>query len=288
MNNNTITLKNSFLSAKIKIHGAEIISITDKDGVERIWYGDENLWEDHAPVLFPVCGFLVEDTYLLNGKSFTMNPHGFAKCYDYVLESFSEDKAVFLLTSNNETKACYPFDFEFRVSYTLSENKLVVTYTVNNLTDGEMYFSVGSHEGYLCEGNISDYNLIFENGEEPINHLLAGAFLSGKTEKAPITNGVMEMCDREFKRLDTYIFKNPLSKSVTLKKKGAQKSITVEFPEAPNLLIWKEPGAEFLCIEPWCGLPDHDGEIRELSEKDGIVKLEKNGVFTNTHTIIID
>ena len=63
---------------------------------------------------------------------------------------------------------------------------------------------------------------------------------------------------------------------------------TVDFSETPNVLIWKEPDAPFICIEPWCGVPDHDGEVRELSEKDGIIKLEKNGVITNTHTIILD
>ncbi len=284
---NRTTIKNSFLTVEISNTGAELKSIVDKDGTQRLWQGGEE-WKGQAPLLFPVCGCMAESRYLYNGTSYTISPHGFARKSVFALECSSDDKAVYLLTSNEDTHKVYPFDFELRVTYTLNENTLAVTYTVNNTTDGDMYFSIGSHEGYLCEGETTDYNLFFDKKEVLPNYLLNGPLLNGEVEDAPITAGVMELCDSEFARLDTYIFRDTESKSVTLKKKGAEKSITVDFSETPNLLIWKEPGAPFMCIEPWCGVPDHDGEVRELSDKDGIVKLEKNGVFTNTHTIIID
>ena len=281
-------IKNNFLTVEIDSYGAELKSILDRDGNQRLWHGDENFWAGQAPLLFPVCGCMTESRYLFNGKSYDIKPHGCAKRSLFTLESKEDDKAVYLLTSDSETRKVYPFDFELRVTYSIFENRLAVTYTVNNKTDGDMYFSIGSHEGFLCEGETADYNIFFDKKEELPNHLLNGPLLNNQTEKAPITDGVMELCDSEFKRLDTYIFKNTISKCVTLKKKGVDKSISVEYLDTPNLLIWKEPGAEFVCIETWCGLPDHDGEVRELSDKDGIIKLEKNGVFNNTHTIIID
>ncbi len=281
------TIKNSFLTVEISNAGAELKSIVDKNGTQCLWQGGDE-WNGQAPLLFPVCGCMTESRYLYNGTSYTIPPHGFARKSVFSLESSSDDKAVYLLTSSEDTRKVYPFDFELRVTYTLTENALAVTYTVNNKTDGEMYFSIGSHEGYLCEGETPEYNIFFDKKEVLPNHLLNGPLLNGEVEDAPITDGVMELCDSEFKRLDTYIFKDTISKRVTLKKKDADKSVSVEYPDTPNLLIWKEPGAEFVCIEPWCGLPDHDGEVRELADKDGIVKLEKNGVFNNTHTIIID
>ncbi len=281
-------IKNSFLTVTIDSFGAELKRITESDGTERLWNGDETCWNGYAPLLFPVCGCMSEGRYLYNGKSYKIHNHGFAKRSLFSLETLEEDRAVYLLSSNDNTRAVYPFDFDLRVTYALKDNSIAVTYTVNNKTDGDMYFSIGSHEAYLCEGQTPDYNIFFDKKEILPNHLLNGPFLNGKTEDAPITDGVMDLCDDEFKRLDTYIFRDTLSKRVTLKKKGAVKSITVDFSETPNVLIWKEPGAPFVCIEPWCGVPDHDGEVREISEKDGIIKLEKNGVFTNTHTIIID
>ena len=287
MNSRTV-IKSSFLTVEIDSRGAELKSIVDADGTQRLWQGDKDLWEDQAPLLFPVCGRMTESRYLYNGTSYTIPPHGFARDCVFTLESSTVDKAVYLLTSNDNTRKVYPFDFELRVIYALTENSLAVTYTVNNKTDGDMYFSIGSHEGYLCEGETPDYNIFFDKKEFLPNHLLNGPFLNGEVEDAPITDGIMELCDDEFKRLDTYIFRDTVSKRVTLKKKNDEKSVTVDFSQTPNLLIWKEPGAPFICIEPWCGVPDHFNEVRELSDKDGIVKLEKNGVFTNTHTIIIN
>lgn len=282
------TIKNNFLTVKINSYGAELSSIIDKDGEERLWQGDEKWWAGQAPLLFPVCGCMSEGRYLFNGKSYDIRNHGFAKRSEFIVESTTDDMAVFLLLSDDETKKVYPFDFELRVIYKLIDNKIEVTYAVNNKTDGNMYFSIGSHEAYMCKGTTPEYNIFFDKKEDLPNYLLNGPFLNDKSEEAPITDGVMMLCDDEFKRLDTYIFKNTQSKCVTLKKQGAEKSVSVEFPETPNLLIWKEPGAEFLCIEPWCGLPDHDGEVREISEKDGIVSLSKDEKFTNTHTIIFN
>lgn len=281
-------IKNEFLTVEIDSFGAELKSIVDKDGTERLWNGDEAYWNGQAPLLFPVCGCMYEGRYLHNGKSYDIRNHGFAKRCAFTLESKIENSAVYLLTSNEETRKVYPFQFELRVIYTLKDNTIAVTYTVNNKTDGEMYFSIGSHEGYMCEGETSDYNIFFDKKEILPNYLLNGPFLNGEIEDAPITDGIMVLSDSEFSRLDTYIFRDTESKRVTLKKKNSEKQITVDFSDTPNLLIWKEPGAPFVCIEPWCGVPDHDGEVREISEKDGIIKLEKNGVFTNTHTIIID
>ena len=281
-------IKNDFLTIKIDSFGAELRSILDSDGTERLWQGDEKWWDGYAPHLFPICGCMYEGRYLYNGKSYDIRNHGFAKRSLFTIETLEKDKVVYLLVSNDETKAVYPFDFEFRVTYTLKENALAVTYTVDNKTDGDIYFSIGSHEAYMCEGGTVDYNIFFDKKEILPNHLLNGPFLNGNVEDAPITDGVMELIDSEFARLDTYIFRDTDSKRVTLKKQGSEKSVTVDFSETPNVLIWKEPNAPFICIEPWCGVPDHDGEVRELSDKDGIIKLEKNGVFTNTHTIIID
>lgn len=281
-------LKNEYLTVEISNVGAELKSILDSDNVERLWQGDPTWWEDQAPLLFPVCGCMTENRYLYNGKSYTMPPHGFAKDSVFLLESVDTKKAVYLLKSNEETLKVYPFEFELRVIYELNANKISVTYIVTNNSQWEMYFSIGSHEGYSSPGKTTDYRMLFENDESLTNYLLEGPLLNGETQLIKLKNGALTFTDEEFKALDTLIFLNTNSKRVTLKKDNSDKSISVEFPETDNLLIWKEPGSEFFCIEPWCGLPDYVGEVREISEKPAINKLEKSGVFQRTHTIIID
>jgi len=281
-------LKNDCLMVEISTEGAELRSIKDSDNCERLWQRDEKWWNGQAPLLFPVCGCMNEQKYLHKGKTYTIPPHGFARRKVFTLESSTNTKAVYLLESDSETLSVYPFEFELRVIYKLDKNRLSVTYAIRNKTDGEMYFSIGSHEAFSFEGNITDYRLDFEKAEPLVNHLLDGPLLNGKTEPKETENGALSMNDEEFKALDTLIFVNTESKKVTFRGVNPGRSVSVEFPGTDNLLIWKEPYAEFLCIEPWCGLPDYVGEPRELSEKPAINKLEKNGVFEKTHTIIID
>lgn len=282
------TLKNEFLTVQISTLGAELKSIKENNGEERLWQGDPKWWNGQAPILFPICGRLSEDKYLHNAKVYDLTPHGFARGKEFILESSDRVRAVYLLKSDSETLKIYPFEFELRVMYELRENKISVTYVVNNKTDGEMYFSIGSHEAYNCEGKTEDYEMFFDKNEPLVNYLVEGPLLCGKTENMAYVNGALTFTDEKFEELDTYIFLNSESKCVTLRKKDSKKSISVEFPEFDNILIWKKPYSEFFCIEPWCGLPDYVGGPGEISQKPGINKLEKNGVFQRTHTIIID
>lgn len=282
------TLKNEFLTVQISTMGAELKSIVDKSGEERLWQADPKWWNGQAPLLFPVCGCLADSKYLYNGKEYEFTPHGFARKKEFILEKEDGISATYLLKSDSQTLSVYPFEFELRVIYKLTENKISVTYIVNNKTDGEMYFSIGSHEAYSCKGKTTEYELFFEKNEPIVNYLLDGPLLNGKKEDMAYVDGALTFTDEKFAELDTYMFLNTESKRVTLKRKGSEKSVSVEFPGIDNLLIWKEPGSEFFCIEPWCGLPDYIGEPTEISQKPAINKLEKDGVFEKTHTIVID
>lgn len=281
-------IKNDFLTVVTESHGACLTSIIDKNGEERLWQGDPASWKDQAPLLWPVCGSLVEGRYMYNGKSYSLDQHGFGKDSDFVIEDADGEQVVYLLTSNEKTLKEYPFEFELRVIYSLDKNSINVTYLVTNKSCSEMYFSIGSHEGFICKGETGDYAVFLGNIENIENDLLNGPFLSGEKEIIPLDEGKLWLVDDEFEKRDTYIFKNIGEKRVTLLNKKTPGKITVDFPQTEHLLLWKDPGAEFLCVEPWCGLPDCYGIVSNLPEKPGIIKLEKNGVFENTHTITID
>lgn len=52
-------IENDFLKVTIDDHGAELVSIYDKEkDREVIWQGDPKFWGRHAPVLFPNVGKL--------------------------------------------------------------------------------------------------------------------------------------------------------------------------------------------------------------------------------------
>jgi galactose mutarotase-like enzyme len=75
-----------------------------------------------------------------------------------------------LLVSDENTKTVYPFDFEFRLKYTLQENQLELQYIVDNSGDKLLWFSVGGHPAFkvpIEEGlAYEDYRLVFNQTED--------------------------------------------------------------------------------------------------------------------------
>ncbi|MCC7300370.1 MAG: aldose 1-epimerase family protein, partial [Verrucomicrobia bacterium] len=105
------TIANQFLTVGVKEKGAELCSIRDADTTEYVWQADPAFWSRHAPVLFPIVGKLRNGRYELNGKTYELPPHGFARDMDFTLIEQTETSLVFQLLPTMETRACYPFEF---------------------------------------------------------------------------------------------------------------------------------------------------------------------------------
>lgn len=281
----TVVIKNGCLAVEISTLGAEIISIKDKNGQERQWNGDPNFWSGQAPIMFPICGGIKDDTLRLCGKEYPLKKHGFAMLTEFECEKADAESAVFLLRSNEETKKQYPFDFEMRAEYKLSGSSIEITYSVKNLSDGEMYFSFGAHEAYACPDGIGNYTVIFEKEESLDATVLDGNFLTN--EKNHISdNGRIELNDEYF-AIDALVFENLRSRSVRLVNKIDGREIRVDFPGFDYFLIWKVVGAGYVCLEPWSGCPDRVDFDGSFDEKEGITKLAAGKSFSLTHTVTI-
>ena len=57
-----IELKSEQLRVQFNSFGGALSSIKDAGGLEYLWQGDATYWSGQAPVLFPICGSLREDT----------------------------------------------------------------------------------------------------------------------------------------------------------------------------------------------------------------------------------
>ena len=280
-----ITISNEFLTATFSEIGAELKSLKC-DGKEHIWYGDPAFWTGSSPVLFPICSGLKDDEFIHNGKTYTLQKHGFARRAKFDVESVGDDTATFLLSSKNCPQDKYPFSYEFRITYTLVGKKVNVEYNVKNLTDGEMYFSIGAHEAYHCPEGIENYEIIFDKQESLDAYQLVGPLLSFNTVNYGKDINVLQLDNSLFAN-DCLIFKNLNSRGATLRNKTTNQKIEVKFEEFPYLLIWTVPGAPFVCIEPWCGITDNVDTNKQLSQKEGIEKIEKGGSFYRLHSFEI-
>lgn len=279
--NNTV-IDNGVLRAEITPFGAELISLK-KNGTEQLWCGDPKVWEGHSPILFPICGGLNDGKYTYKNTEYVLEKHGFAKNSIFAVEEAGEDYAVFLLKSDDKTKAVYPFDFEFRVKFSLCGSSLNAEYAVTNTGTGEMYFSVGAHEAYACAGGIENYSVEFECEEVFESSLQENGLMSRNTEIVA-ENCVLNLKNEYF--IDnSLIFQKLKSRRVRLAASDGKDVCKIEFADFPYLLLWTIPGAEYICIEPWCGLPDYNGERTDFDEKPGIIRVDAGMTEKRTHTI---
>ena len=280
-----VTLKNSELTVKVNELGAELRSIV-YNNTEYMWEGKPEIWSGTAPIMFPICGGLKEDKYLLKGKEYTLTKHGFAKLSLFEIESVTDESAIFLLKSSEETKASYPFDFEFRVIYTLSGKSLKVDYKVDNKSADTMYFNVGAHEAYATPEGIEDYDVLFDEEQTLNAQNLYGNILSQTSYPIIKDSKVLPLYDKYF-ILDALPFKNIKFKAATLRNRKTGRALRVDFENAPYFLLWHKHGAGYMCLEPWNGIPDVPGSSYDITEKEGITALDSNKTFTFTHTITV-
>ena len=71
------TMNSENLSVTVSAKGGEMQSIQTNDKTEYLWQGDPSTWPDRALNLFPYIGRLNNQTYLYQGKKYSLDIHGF-------------------------------------------------------------------------------------------------------------------------------------------------------------------------------------------------------------------
>ncbi len=284
-----IELKNDILHVQLKQAGAEITSVK-RQGEEYIWHGDAAYWARHTPVLFPIVGRLANNQYIHNGKIYSLPQHGFARDIVFDVMKQTNTEVTFRLNANEETKAKYPFDFTLLIRYVLDKDTLSIEWTVENKTDGVMYFSIGAHPAFTVSIEDNDYDEVVMSfkGEKSRESF---TFAEGKVyqEKIPVFDGSQIKVTADlFKKFNTIILEN--EKEIKLHHKNKQ--ITISFENFPYVGMWSpiinDSPSPFVCIEPWFGIADFNDDPGEIKEKVGIQTLSSNEIFQTTYTIAFD
>ena len=285
------TLKNENLTIKINPKGAELKSLfNNQNQTEYIWKADPKFWGKSSPILFPIVGSLKENLYRFEGQEYTLPRHGFARDRAFIVEKSNENSLTFLLTHDENTLKIYPFKFEFRLVYTLENNALKVTYSVKNIGNNKMYFSVGGHPAFAIPLNENtDYNDYYLEFNKTETFKRWGLTPEGLIETQPfdflIDTNKLNLT-KELFHDDAIVFKNLESTSVTLKSDRIKQQLKFDFEGFPYLGIWAAKDANFVCVEPWCGIADSANHNQELTQKEGIIELDLGNFFEKTWRVI--
>lgn len=290
-----IYLKSDQLTVTITEQGAELTSIKHrKTGIEYLWQGDPDYWGRHAPVLFPIVGRLKNNQYTYQGKTYSLNQHGFARDQVFQVVSQNENEATLQLTATEETKSRYPFDFSLLIRYVVSENSVQVTYAVENRdTEEKMYFSIGAHPGFNVPltdtTSFEDYYLSFLPRETRKLIPLEGLFVDTANKTIGQTNTPMALSRKLFEH-DALIYETAGTNTFSIESDKTTHKVSVTFEDFPYTGIWSvaQKEAPFVCIEPWFGIADTTDASGKLEEKTGIQSLEPQQNFEAHYQITVD
>ena len=272
------TIENERIKISVSTEGAELQSFFDKkSGIEHMWSGDPKFWSKKSPVLFPIVGTLKNNTYFFEHKSYQLTRHGFARDKEFLLTQQTENSLLLSIESDESTLAVYPFEFNFSILYQISKAELAVTYIVKNTSSETIYFSVGGHPASkipMFEGDdYTDYNLVFNSKEKTGRWPITKDGLIDNMPDAFLNDSDTIQLNKELFQEDAIVLKNLQSESVKLVSTKNNRGIDFNFTAFPFLGIWAAKDADFVCIEPWCGIADRADTNQVFVNKEGINTL---------------
>jgi galactose mutarotase-like enzyme len=268
------TLSNAYLSATVRVDGAELCSLRDAGGQELLWSASPP-WPRHAPILFPIVGRLNGDTLRHDGREYRMTQHGFARDRRFAWLGHTGTTCRLVLHDDAQTRALYPFAFRFEVGYALDDDALEVTFTITNTGRVVLPASAGAHPAFrwpLAEGVAKEaHRLEFSDAETAPIRRLTGGLILPEAQPSPVQGRTLPLDPALFDP-DAIIMDHPASSSVRYGGTGTP-TLEVSWQGFRQLGVWSRRDCDLLCIEPWHGHADPEGFTGDVMDKPGMMLI---------------
>lgn len=285
------TLENDNLTVKVSTLGAELQGIYSKStDKEYIWQPGAETWNTHSILLFPNPGRIAHDRTIIGGRVYPATMHGFAKDMEFAVAEQSGEKLVLELVSNDATRFFLPYEYCFRVSFTLKGDMLYQKLEVENRDNKKIYFSLGAHPGFYCPIELGesgdDYVLRF-NKPQNMNKLIAEdatklltrdkiPFLKNETD-IPLSETFFNDLPRLYGDVD--------ADTITMLSTKSGRFVEMGIKGFPFMCLWGAPSKmSIVSIEPWCGMSDYTDTDHVWETKIGIEFADVGQTFERTLT----
>ncbi len=269
----TIEIVDGGASARIALHGAELKSWS-VGGSELIWQGDENIWADSAPILFPVVGW-TRDGIVVDGRRYPLGLHGFAREQEFVVARNEPNRVVFRLDANRTTRALYPFEFRLDIEYSIKNKTLSVIIHVTNEDVKILPYACGLHPGFgwPLPGASGAHFLRFDQDERAEVPIIArGGLFSMKMRTIPLEGRELALTPELFE--EALCFLDARSAGLEFFARDAQGAekpcLRMDLENFPHIALWSRAGAPFLCLEAWTGHGDPEGFDGDIFAKPSL------------------
>lgn len=282
------TIENAYLKVTVSALGAQLRSVVRKcDGVEHLWQVDKDVWAFQAPILFPYTGRVVDDAIEAKGNLYEAPLHGFARHMEHELIDRTGDTLVLELCSCPKTLEKFPYEFRLLSTFTLENDTLHHTLTVENLDTEQLPFGIGYHTGFSIpfddKHTAADYELRFSETESPLcvnslpHGLLHGDFyyLGANICSVPLDENLFSN--------GSHCMVNLKSATLGLYENSTGRGVVCNIQEFPYTVIWSKPGTpRFVCIEPWHSLPSREDSSIKWEEKPAAAILNPGEAWSCT------
>ncbi|ACK70663.1 Aldose 1-epimerase [Gloeothece citriformis PCC 7424] len=192
------------------------------------------------PILFPICGNLPDNIFNYQGQTYTLKQHGFARDLPWTVTKEETDESARLtlvLSSNEQTLAVYPFEFELTFIYQLQGDELYIFQSIKNNSSDKMPFSAGFHPYFWTKDKSK---LTFDiPGSQYYDHLSKQTHpFSGQFD---LTQDEIDVAFKSITRSNAIVKDNERQFQITLIYSGLYST----------LVFWTVKGKEYVCLEPW-------------------------------------
>lgn len=286
-----IELKSDQLQVQFQTFGGALSSIKDKDGVEYLWQGDPTYWSGQAPVLFPICGSVRNDTVVYENKDGSheigkIPRHGLVRKREFNLVDQTDNSVTFAIEDTEEMYENYPYHFRLEITYIVTGKTIRTEYKIyNKESEKSMPYFIGGHPGFNCpllaDEVYEDYYLEFEEPEtcsfpKPFPET---GMLDFKDRSSWLDNQKELGLNYDLFSYDAVTLDEFESRKVALRSRKHDKGLRLHFEEFPNLIIWSTLNkGPFIALEPWSGLSTSLEEGDRLEEKKDVRILEPGQV----------
>ncbi|MDY7022123.1 MAG: aldose epimerase [Cyanobacteriota bacterium] len=211
---------------------------------------------------------LLPSVYTLDGQTYQLKQHGFARTLPWFVTQQSTENGASLtvsLKSNDQTRAVYPFDFELNYIYTLRGNTLDLRYRHTNLSSEPMPFATGIHPYFsVTDKTKLEFDLpstqFKEKGDSTVQ-TFSGEF------------------DFDQDEIDV-AFSNLSKPSAVVTDPSRNLKLTFNWDERYSTLVfWTVKGKDFYCLEPW------SSPRKALNTGESLLKAEPNQTVETFVTI---
>lgn len=292
-----VTLSSGSLTASIDTLGAQLMSLR-LDEAEYLWQGDPTWWPRRAPILFPIVGVLKNGKAESAEGTITLARHGLARLNEFEVVEKNNSSVTLQLTSTEETRKSYPYDFELRLIFSVAGDTLTQTYEVTNPANVVLPFTLGAHPAFnipipgVEAASLDQYHLSFTRSWTSYGPSITDEGLCDYTipQRLIVDSDTLSLSWELIDREKTITLEDVPDRRITLtadvENASDSHGIQIDFEGFDYLGIWSAaPTCPFVALEPWCGIADTVDCDDIFEHKPGIINLHPGQSIVKTLNI---